>query len=198
MSDSVFSASVKLLKRLVDRGTQKEISLNGNGESFLDTSLIERVKTVRKILGDNNLLLMSTNSTLVTKEIAISLKDAGLDEIHTSIHKPEAVRKALPIFSDAGLKTVINAGVIIFSHNWAGQLEDENKVPKERLPDIQCDPLIDGRGYVSAEGNISPCCYDYRNIGVFGTVFNKDILDKEYGAYELCRGCHQVIPPELL
>jgi len=66
------------------------------------------------------------------------------------------------------------------------------------LPKIVCHPLIEGRGYIQADGNITPCCYDYRDLGKYGTVFDKDILQKEIKPFALCKTCHQQIPNEIL
>ncbi len=56
---------------------------------------------------------------------------------------------------------------------------------------MQCDPLIDGRAYVQSEGDVVPCCYDYRNLGRIGHVFDQDILERELKPFALCETCHQ-------
>ena len=51
MSDEVFVASLDWLRRLCDLGTQREVNLNGNGESLLDPQIIERTAAVIKVMG---------------------------------------------------------------------------------------------------------------------------------------------------
>ena len=64
MTDEVFDRACDILKELVRRGTQREIFLNGNGESTLDYQLVDRIKTVREIVGDRHIGL-STNGLLI-------------------------------------------------------------------------------------------------------------------------------------
>jgi len=194
MSDDVFKAACDVLQKLCDQGTQREINLNGNGEPLLDYKLIQRIKTVREIVGPDRHIGLSTNGMLITKSIAKELASSGLTQLDISPHQPYYARKAAYIMHGAGMKKgQVSFGCIIMSHNWAGQLEPEHQIKCELK--INCDPLIEGRGYVLSEGNITPCCYDYRNLGVFGTVFDDDILDRPIKPYELCHSCHQQIPP---
>lgn len=194
MSDRVFDKSLELLQELVNKGTQKEVNMNGDGESFLDPQLVYRIKRTKYIMGEGKVCLC-TNGLNMTLELCQALKEAGLDQLDLSPHSPAHARKAAIIMIKVGITGVVNDGVIISSHNWAGQLEPENQI--ECLLHNQCDPLIEGRGYILKEGNITPCCYDYRNLGVFGSVFHDDILEKPIRPYELCKTCHQVIPPEI-
>jgi len=195
MTNSVFERSLHWLKILCDRGTQQEINLNGNGESCLDPDLTERIKRVRAVVDDRR-VCFSTNGVNMTRGLAKDLKDSGIDQIDLSIHSPFHVRRSAYIMHNAGLKGVVNLGAVLYSHNWAGQLEPENSIDVKLK--IQCDPLIDGRGYIQSEGNVTPCCYDYRNLGVFGHVFDDDLLKREIKPYELCETCHQTIPEYIL
>lgn len=195
MSDRVFDKSLELLQELINRGTQLEVNMNGDGESFLDPQLAYRIKRTKHIMGEGKVCLC-TNGLNLTLEVCQALKDAGLDQLDLSPHSAWHARKAAVIMIKVGIPGVINDGVIISSHNWAGQLEPENQI--ECLLKNQCDPLIEGRGYILKEGNITPCCYDYRNLGVFGSVFDEDILDHPIKPYELCKTCHQKIPPKLM
>ena len=195
MSDKVFDKTLELLQELCNRETQLEVNMNGTGESFLDSQLVKRVKAVKEIMGDRN-VCMCTNGVNMTYEVCKGLKDAGIDQLDLSPHSPAHARKAAIIMRKVGIYGVLNDGVILFSHNWAGQLEPENQI--ECQLNNQCDPLIEGRGYVLTEGNITPCCYDFRNLGVFGNVFDDDIFDRPIRPYALCKTCHQEIPPELM
>jgi hypothetical protein len=195
MQDHLFDLSLTWLKKLVDKNTQKEVHLNGNGESLLDPQFFERARRVKAIMG-NRLVNVCTNGVNFTEDMAYKLRDVGIN-VDLSIHAPAKIRKALKWYKKAGLKGTINPGVITYPHNWAGQLESEHCVDIDNIK-IRCDPLIEGRGYISSEGWVSPCCYDYRLLGVFGHVADTDLLEKPIYDYELCRTCHQVIPPDVI
>jgi len=195
MTDWVFDKTLELLQELVNRGTQNEVNMNGDGESFLDPQLIKRVKRTKEVIGSRH-VCMCTNGVNMTYEVCKGLKDAGMDQLDLSPHSVPHARKAAQIMMQVGIPGVINDGIITHSHNWAGQLEPENQI--ECRVNLLCFPLMEGRGYVLTEGNITPCCYDYRNLGVFGSVFDDDILDHPIRPFELCKTCHQKIPAELM
>jgi hypothetical protein len=193
MSQEVFEASIKLLKVLVDRGTQKELNLNGNGESLLDSRLLTRIARLRCELGKDIILQFSTNGILLNPSMAASLKKTGINRVDLSAHNPAAARKARCYFIAAKMNGIVTNGPVSGAHNWAGQLEPENSVPI--LPvGLPCDPLIEGRAYIQSEGDIVPCCYDYRNLGKFTHVFDGQALEREMKPFLLCESCHQVIP----
>jgi len=195
MEDHVFDLSLIWLSRLCEQGTQREVNLNGNGESCLDPQLVSRIRRVKEIMGDRP-VAFSSNGVNMTEVLAKQLKGSGIDRIDLSPHSAYHARRAAYILNAAGITGIINMGAIISAHNWAGQLEPEHSIDCQIK--IQCDPLIEGRGYISSEGNISPCCFDYRNLGMFGTVFDPDLLDREIRPYALCDTCHQVIPDYIL
>ena len=188
MSDSVFERALDLLARLVRRGTQREVWLNGNGESLLDPHIAERMAAVMKVAGPDRVGLC-TNGLLLDLGTARRLRYAGLQRIDISPHSPYDARKAVDACLEAGLNVLVNPGAIVRSHNWAGQLEPEHSV-KIRF-DLPCEPLAEGRGYVDSEGRMVPCCYDFRGLGAFGTVFDYDILEREIRPFALCETCHQ-------
>lgn len=196
MSDEVFDLSLSWLDKLCKAGTQKEVNLNGNGESTLDPKLIERIGKVREVVGSKRQVSFCTNGVNMTPDLAFGLQDSGINRIDVSPHSPYHARKAIDYLIEAGHSIICNPGAIIQSHNWSGQLEPKHTI-KCRI-NIKCDPLIEGRGYVQSEGTLSPCCYDYRNLGTFGSVFDHDLIEREIRPYELCRTCHQMIPNEML
>lgn len=195
MSDKVFNKSLYWLSMLCRQGTQKEVNVNGNGESCLDPQLIQRIILIKEIMKDRP-VAFSTNGVNMTDELAEGLAQTGIDRVDVSVHSPYYARKAIQILAKAGVNIGVNPGAIVMSHNWAGQLEPENCVDINFR--IQCDPLMQGRGYIQSEGNVTPCCYDYRNLGVFGHVFDEDLLEREIKPYELCKTCHQEIPEYIL
>ena len=196
MSDEIFAKSVIWLKLLCENGTQNEVNINGTGESCLDPNLIKRARIVKDIAGPDRRVGFCTNGLNMTHEMAKGLRDSGIDYVDLSIHSPWHTRKALGILSSVGIFGVVAFGAIVTSHNWAGQLEPENTVDINYK--MQCDPLIQGMGYISSEGWLTPCCYDYRLLGAYGHVNDKDLLNKEIKPYKLCKTCHQAIPGYIL
>ena len=195
MSDEVFEKCLDLLTDLCTRNTQAEVNMNGNGESFLDPKMFSRIAAVRNVIGKDRLLNISTNGLIMSDEIAQALKHSGLDQMQVSVHRPEVARLAGQTLAINGMKGSFNFGAVSAPHNWAGQIAKEHWV--RVLPKIPCHPLMEGRGYVSVEGNISPCCYDYRLLGAFGTVFDSDLVQREVKPFSLCETCHQEIPEEI-
>lgn len=195
MSKDVFILTLSWLKKLCDAGTQQEVNMNGNGESFLDPNLFIRIRKVKNVIGPERKVNISTNGILMNDLIAQQLKICGLDDIQVSVHKALAARTASQILMTNGVRGSFNFGAIQFPHNWAGQIEP--KYCARVLPNIPCHPLEEGRGYVSVEGYLSPCCYDYRLIGSFGSVFDNDLLEREIKPFDLCATCHQIIPDEI-
>lgn len=197
MTDEIFYQTCKVLQKLCDIGTQRELNLNGNGESLLDYKIIERIKIVREIMGPHRHIGLSTNGILINNTLAEDLKNSGLSQLDISPHEPYHARRAAHIMYETGMKKgMVSMGCMVMSHNWAGQLEQEHSI--NCVLKNYCDPLIEGRGYVLSEGNITVCCYDYRNLGVYGNVFDDDILEHPIKPYELCKTCHQIIPPFIL
>jgi len=195
MSDETFERALHYLRILVMNGTQDTINLNGDGESCLDPQLPQRIRMVKDITG-GIMVNMCTNGVNMTPELARSIADAGIDRCDLSPHSPFHARRALRYMANAGIRGVINYGAITASHNWAGQLEPENSVPCNITN--ACDSLIEGRGYILTEGNVTPCCYDYRNLGAFGSVYDDDLLEQPIRTFELCGACHQRIPKYVL
>lgn len=194
MTDEIFDLTLSRIRELIEQGTQKEINLNGNGESTLDPQLPDRAARVVE-LARGRQVSFCTNGKSMTKELARELKQAGLKRVDVSTHDAYYSRRAAIMLIEAGIQCIVNGGAIAASHNWAGQLEPEYTVPV--LMKIDCHPLIEGRGYVQVEGDVTPCCYDYRSLGVFGHVSDEDLTIKEVRPFSLCKTCHQRIPEAL-
>jgi len=194
MSEHIFDLSLSWLKKLCDMGTQKEVHLNGNGESLLDPNFIERAHRVKHVMG-GRLVNVCTNGIALTEKLVHELKGTGI-QVDMSVHAPARIRKVLKWYKKAGLKGCLNPGAITMPHNWAGQLEKKHCVEIDFK--ILCDPLIESRGYISSEGYVSPCCYDYQLMGAFGHVADLDLLELPITDFKLCEGCHQTIPQETM
>lgn len=189
MTDEVFDRSLYRLDILCRHNTQAEENLNGNGESLLDPKLVERVRKTKAIMKHRPVGL-SSNGILVTRELVDALVDAGLDYLDISPHDAYAARKAYDIIQANGkIRSTYNTGAIVSPHNWAGQLDPEDTVGIRY--NIPCHPLIEGRGYISREGIVTPCCYDYKFLGKYGTVFDKTLLQADIQGFILCKTCHQ-------
>ena len=182
LSDFHFDHTINVLSELCNRGTQQEVSMQGNGESFLDPQLFKRIARVKYILGSNRLVFMCSNGEILAgkdgEELAIKLKASGLDRCDLSIHRPDWARKAIQNLYKAGIPCIVNPGAITSPHNWAGQLPEEEQVPIT-VQGVPCDPIAEGRGYVQSYGGVSPCCYDYRGWGSIGNIDDDKILDRQ-------------------
>lgn len=188
MAEDTFWRSLYWLNELVKRGTQQEVNLNGNGESLLDPDIVDRARATKDIIG-NRSVQFCTNGIGLTRKKAVALKDAGIDRIDLSLHDAYHARRCAHMLHELGIPSFVNAGVISATHNWAGQLEPENQV--NMLFSIPCHPIMEGRGYINSDGDLSPCCYDYRNLGRFGSVFDDDLLERDIAPYSICLDCHQ-------
>jgi hypothetical protein len=175
---------------LMTAGTQDNIiNLNGIGEPLLDPDFVHRVKQLKKLVGNKIALKFTTNGALISKELVMRLKDAGIYQIDLSIHRPQWVRRAVDVIRKCGIPCVVNVGSIGSPHNWAGQLPAEESVYVE--PIGPCEHLKQAWGHVSAEGTVTRCCLDYKLDGAIGSVENIDkLLNTEYGAFALCGTCH--------
>jgi len=191
MSDEIFDHSLSWLRVLVARNTQREINLNGNGESCLDPDLPERIRRTKNIVG-NRKVGLCTNGVNMTEELCRAMLNAGIDRIDISPHSPYHARMCANIFTRMGVPSGINMGSIIMTHNWAGQLDPEDSVPM--LFTLKCDPLIEGRAYIDSDGYVTVCCYDYQNIGSYGHVQDYDLDHREIKPFSLCKTCHQEVP----
>lgn len=199
MGESVFKRALYWLDRLCQAGTQAEVNLNGNGESCLDPELPQRIARVREVMGPERRIQLSTNGVNMTADLALKLSQSGIDQVHVSTHQGHYARRAAGLLVRAGVPGCFTYGPTMAPHNWAGQLENGNEMSPAFLPKgMPCHPLIEGRGYVQAEGDLVPCCYDYRNLGRFGSVMDDDLDQREIRPFELCKSCHQVIPGEIL
>ena len=194
MPDAVFERALSWLKQLCEQGTQKEVNINGNGESLLDPQIVERVRRIKAVMG-YGMVAGCTNGIVLTEPLARKLKAAGLDRLDVSPHSPLHARRAFQIIQRVGLMGIVNFGTIMQPHNWAGQIEPEYSV--DHVNPIPCVPLMEGRGYIQSEGQVSPCCYDYCNLGVYGSVFDDDLLSRPIKPFSLCDTCHQIIPEHI-
>jgi len=191
MTDEIFDLACYWLEELIEQGTQQEVNLNGNGESTLDPQLAARAARVVQIV-EGRQVSFCTNGLTMTDKLAKDLKHAGIKRVDLSLHNAAAARRAADILLANGIAGTLAAGAVAAPHNWADQIEPEYRV-KVRIQ-LQCDPLIEGRGYIQREGFVTPCCYDYRNLGVYGHVQDKNLLTRPMKRFELCDTCHQVIP----
>lgn len=193
MSDETFDRSMHWLRLMVDRGTQQEINLNGNGESTLDPQLIRRAGRIKAIVGKDREVILTTNGLTMTEEYAFALQDSAIDRVDVSPHSPyHGTRANYYLRKVADVRGILSVGMMTDPHTWAGQL---NWLPEVGFA-IPCLPLIQGRGYIQMEGDVVPCCYDYLNLGTYGNVYDDNLDKQEVTTFGLCEDCHQVPPDE--
>ena len=191
MSEEVFAQTLVLLGKTCKAGTQQEVWLNGNGEPLLDPDVVDRVRRTKEVIGHHGQVMMCSNGLPLSYSLALKLKEAGLDRLDISVHSPTHARAAIDIIKTVKIPCRLATGSVMEPHNWAGQIK---RALVNHQPKLACAHLIEGRGYVQSEGVVSTCCLDYRHLGIIGSVFDSDILEREVKPYELCDSCHQYIP----
>jgi len=77
---------LSIFRRLEDSLREAErVILYGIGEPLMNPDIVEMVKFARKTMGDNGEVLLSTNGTLLTPELAGRLVKAGLTSLYMSL-----------------------------------------------------------------------------------------------------------------
>ncbi|MEA2014696.1 MAG: radical SAM protein [Thermodesulfobacteriota bacterium] len=192
MSWSVFEKTIAWIKVLCENGTQREVNLFGVGESTLHPELVAMVKYAREKIPFRIPLHLNTNGILMTKELAIGIRDAGVNHIDITGHDHYHTAKTIRIFREVGIAGELTYDFVVRPHNWAGQV-DWFEIDKTVYDPGPCPWLAYGQVMVMSNGDITPCCIDAFGSGVFGHV-NNDITKLEILPFELCQKCHHTIP----
>ncbi len=192
MSWRVFKKTIEWVNVLCSRDTQLEVNLFGVGESTMHPSFVAMVKYAREKIPFRLLLHLNTNGILMTKELAIELKDAGVNHIDITGHNHYHTAKTIRIFREVGIAGNLTYDFVTRPHNWAGQC-DWFEIDKTVYDPGECPWLKYGQVMVMSDGHITPCCIDAFGAGVFGHV-NEDVTKLEVLPFELCEKCHHTKP----
>lgn len=187
MSMHTFEATMDIVKKLVKKGTQREINLFGVGEPLLNEHIIDMLKMAKRISPIWPVHL-NTNGIFFTEEIAKKLKDAGLDGIDITGHNHKATATSIKICKKMQLKYNVTYDFAIAPNNWAGQVDWFE--PDYTYP---CPWVARGQAFVMWDGAIVNCCFDAKKMNVLGNVYDTPIDAINIKPFELCGKCHQKI-----
>lgn len=184
MEKKTFIKSMSIVKKL----RQDFICLHNFGEPLMHPNLAEFIKIAKKSVKN---VVLSTNGILLTREKAISLKNAGLTELYISAHDFKTALKAW--YNCRGLNLVKEFRCVFF-HDWANTSSKKNifseifkKFPKPR----QCCFVKNDWAVILWDGRINSCCIDMDGKGVIGSIFEKNPYKNKTKPFSLCKECHR-------
>jgi len=195
MKREVFEAALEKVLYFARQGTQKELNLFGVGEPTLHSNLIEFVELARNTLPLSQHIHLNTNGRLMTRELALKLKKAGITSMDVTIHDGyyrEAV-KTIRIFMELNILFRPSIDPVIGPNNWAGQVDWFD--PMYSSP---CPWIGKGQGVVLSNGDITRCCIDAFAKGVMGNILKDDITKMNVTAFSLCNKCHHTDPLNII
>ncbi len=177
MNRETLNHIIKVLKKQ----KTKDLGLEVFGEPLLHPDLPEFVRELAKVVPK---VKFYTNGTLLTRDICIKLKEAGLHGLYVSLHKPEIEDDVLKAVE--GLD-IFMGFVKVFTHNWAG------KVDKEVDPFVKnraCPYIFRQRGTIRWNGDIVNCDMDAGDTNILGNIKDTDIEKIKLKSFDLCKTCH--------
>lgn len=192
MTEETFAAALRLVKHLVDRGTQAELSLTGIGESLLHPRFLEFVGRARAVIGPERPLVITTNGILFDEFLARELVPHK-PQVFISLHRPEKAGLAVEVARKYGLLAGTNSAFVTAAFNWAGTQRNWYVT----APPITCEYLRSGWCVVLVDGRVATCCLDARGSSVVGTVLDdpSSLALKPWGdASHGCGACHMRLP----
>jgi hypothetical protein len=190
MSLRTFDATLSLIRKLCDAGTQGEVSLTGIGEAILHPLFLPMAREVRRVIGPDRPLVLATNGVAMTE--ALVFEFARLRPyVFVSLHRPEVAAPAIELLKKYGVQHAVNAAFVTSSLDWAGQVEWHVSAPK-----TECQYLARGWGVVRIDGKITTCCMDAHTKHAFGTVWSA-VDDLRLRPHSLCDACN-LCPPVAL
>ncbi len=173
---------------LIDELNQKSICLHNFGEPLVHPDIVKYVKYATNYV---DRIIFSTNGILLTKELAVSLKKAGLTELYLSFHDNDVAEKAKKNCEGLDL---IKAERRIFTHDWAGTAKKKPLksylIKFMKRPDI-CHFIDNDTVTILWDGRINSCCIDMEGLGVLGSIYDKDPFSYKVKPFSLCKKCHK-------
>ena len=186
-----FERAIAWVAYFSGKGTQRELNLFGVGEPTLNPKLPEMIKIARENLSVKCPVHTNTNGKLMTKELAIKLKQAGINHIDITGHNARDTAKCIRIFREVGIDGKLSVDYMTQPNNWAGQVDWF--VPNYEYP---CPWLHNGQVMVMWNGDITRCCIDAFATGVIGNVYDNRLDQLEVTPFRLCQDCHSTVPGE--
>jgi hypothetical protein len=192
MDIKTFRRTMELVRKL----GQNLVCLHNFGEPLMHPEIVDFVRIARKSV-DN--VIFSTNGSLMTRDLAKSLKEAGLTRITLSAHDIKSFINAVLCCRGLGLLRLRDMS-LLFYHDWAGTAKHKtvlsrlfrafDLLPRKIRASQGCDFLRKEWISVLWDGRINSCCIDAEGLGVLGSVFDKDAIELKPKNFSLCKGCH--------
>ena len=184
--------------RLIDRcieillqlGQFKSVGLNHYGESTLHPKLVEYIARFNEA-GITPFLF--TNGDFLTDELIDKLATVKLDPLVISAHLPR--EKRIELWRKCKDRMIAYWQLDFDEENiinLAGQIGPEYARPSTTFltdPATQCHFLSQQRGIVLWNGDVTVCCPDFDGFGVYASIFDEDILEKNPKPFGLCAKC---------
>lgn len=165
----------KILTDLKNMKFSGKMSYHFYGEPLLHPNLENFVEMTKQSL-PNVMSQIFTNGTLLSTKRLQSLLSAGVDKVILTQHyKNNPFLKNLPNIPDNMLKNVdIKFPEEMILSNRSGIMD--NVVRPTALSDSRCR-FISNHMTITIEGDVLPCCDDYKRQNVMGNVNNNSISE---------------------
>jgi len=194
----------RIIGNLRDIGYSGSVSYQTYGEPLLDERLVDLVRYSRQNLPRGVFLKVLSNGDFLTMELFESLIEAGMNEIHVTLHDmdPSAAMKRLQPLIDRHPSHIranpIHGSRYLTNRGGAIELDVPSRIRR-------CFYL--GTAVINRKGDMLLCCNDYFQTHVFGNVMNKSIEEiwkgtefkrvrrqawKGRPVLEICRRCLSV------
>jgi MoaA/NifB/PqqE/SkfB family radical SAM enzyme len=191
MDMRTFTRALEWVSACVRAGTQKELNLFGVGEPTLNKNIIKMVEDARLALPMSQAVHLNTNGNSMTEDLALSLKNAGINHIHITGHNARAAARCIKIFKKVGLAGGMSFDYITAPNNWAGQVDWF-----EADYTFECQWLRDGQVMIMSNGDVTTCCIDAFATNVVGNIFTHRMEDIDLQPHKLCETCHHTVVEE--
>jgi len=193
MTLDIYERTLYWLDKLVEQGTQLEqLNLFGIGEPTMNPALPRMIRMAREVFPNPGILHFNTNGKLMTEDLAIACRDAGITSIDITAHDAKSTAKTVKIFRKAHIKFNWNIDYAVYPNNWAGQINWTDNVDYE----MNCPWLGRGEVMIMSNGDITTCCLDAFGYGIVGNVY-QDMFKMRLKPFKLCATCHHIIPERM-
>lgn len=187
MTDDIFDRSLDHAEYYYRRGTQKELSITGIGESTLHPNLIPFLERARQRLPNLNILFSTNGLPSFTEEIAIACQKFSIG-VYISLHRPDVAGRTVDLCKKYGIIRGVNSAAATNPFDWAGQVDWHVSAPSSI-----CAYLQRGWAAVLQDGDVTTCCLDAEKKGIIGHV--RDATGNFFvRPYSLCNACHEKVP----
>jgi len=176
-------------------GQTELMGLHHYGESTLHPKLIDFIK----YFNDNDIFpFLNTNGDFLTDELIADLSTVKLAKLTISGHNDWDTRQKLfAKCTEAGIVSAYHNDMLDNPEllNLGGQITLGNSnayvlsQPVLTDPMTQCGFLRKEMGIVLWNGDITTCCFDYEGHGIFGNIFDDNIIGLVPKPFSVCETC---------